>query len=147
MPNFFKDEKELKEIWSKPNTLKELLERLDEAGFGKSQLRTLQELIKAESSDMYDVLKCVFNADIKPISREERAVRAKTIIFANLNEKQQEFIDFVLSKYIETGVGELDQEKLPTLLIAKYQSLPDAMQYMGTVENISSLFIDFQRHL
>ncbi len=107
----------------------------------------MQELIKAESSDLYDVLEYVFNADIKPISREERASRAKSIIFATLNDKQQEFIDFVLSKYIEAGVGELDQDKLPTLLVAKYKSLHDAMQYLGTVENISSLFIDFQKHL
>ena len=120
---------------------------MDDAGFGKSQLRTLQELIKAESSDLYDVLEYVFNSDIKPLTRQERAMRAKSIIFATLNDKQQEFIDFVLSKYIEAGVGELDQEKLPTLLVAKYQSLPDAMQYLGSVENISSLFIDFQKHL
>ena len=34
--------------------------------------------------------------------------------------KQKEFLEFVISKYIETGVDELDQEKLPHLLELKY---------------------------
>ena len=64
-----------------------------------------------------------------------------------MNDKQKEFIDFVLSKYVEAGVGELDQEKLPILLQTKYQSLEDAMGILGEVENISSLFIEFQKYL
>jgi len=40
-------------------------------------------------------------------------------IFAFLNIQQQEFFDFILSKYIETCVEELDQEKLPILLTNK----------------------------
>jgi type I restriction enzyme R subunit len=64
-----------------------------------------------------------------------------------LNDKQQEFIEFVLSKYAEVGVEELDQEKLPILLTNKYQSLEEAMDILGDVRNISTLFIDFQKHL
>jgi type I restriction enzyme R subunit len=72
---------------------------------------------------------------------------SQATIFAILNYNQKEFIEFVLSKYVETGVEELDQEKLPTLLINKYQSLEDAKDILGTVANISSLFIEFQKHL
>jgi len=64
-----------------------------------------------------------------------------------LNDKQKEFIEFVLSKYIETGVEELDQEKLPILLTNKYQSLEDAKEILGDVSNITSLFIEFQQYL
>jgi len=49
--------------------------------------------------------------------------------------------------FFETGVEELDQEKLPTLLINKYQSLEDAKDILGSVANISSLFIEFQKYL
>jgi len=147
LPNFFKSEDELREIWSNPQTRKTLLEKLDEAGFGKNELTTLQKLINAEKSDLFDVLEYVFDSDIKPITREERATRAKATIFALLNEKQKEFIEFVLNKYVEAGVSELDQEKLPILLQTKYQSLEDALEVLGDVQNISSLFIDFQRHL
>lgn len=147
LPNFFKDEKELREIWSNPQTRKTLLEKLDEAGFGKEELTTLQKLINAEKSDLFDVLEYVFDSDFKPITREARATRAKATIFALLNDKQKEFIEFVLNKYVEAGISELDQEKLPILLQTKYQSLEDAKEILGDVQNISSLFIEFQKYL
>ena len=48
---------------------------------------------------------------------------------------------------IQTGVNELDQEKLPFLLTNKYQSLEDAKEMLGDPANISRLFIEFQKHL
>ena len=147
LPNFFKSEEELRKIWSNPITRRTLLEKLEEAGFGLEELNTLKKLIDAEKSDLFDVLEYVFNSDIKPITREERATRAKATIFALINDRQKEFIEFVLSKYVEAGVEELDQSKLPVLLTTKYQSLEDAMGILGDVQNISSLFIEFQKHL
>ncbi|MEY3289859.1 MAG: hypothetical protein RLZZ419_2101 [Pseudomonadota bacterium] len=93
------------------------------------------------------MLEYVFNSDIKPITREARVAAAQANIFALLNAQQKEFIDFVLSKYIETGVEELGQEKLATLLNIKYHSLEDAKDVLGSVATISSLFIEFQKHL
>ena len=147
LPSFFKSEDELRTIWSNPLTRKTLLEKLNEAGYGKEQLSILQQLIDAEKSDLYDVLEYVFNSDIKPMTREARVAAAQATIFALLNNKQKEFIEFVLTKYIETGVEELDQEKLPILLVNKYQSLEDAKEELGDVAKISSLFIEFQKHL
>ncbi|MBK6824139.1 MAG: DEAD/DEAH box helicase family protein [Saprospiraceae bacterium] len=147
LPNLFKSEDELRTLWSNPITRRTLLEKLDAAGFGREELTTLQKLIDAEKSDLFDVLEYVFNSDIKPMTREARVAAAQATIFALLNNKQKEFIEFVLSKYIETGVEELDQEKLPILLTNKYQSLEDAKSILGDVANISRLFIEFQEHL
>ena len=147
LPNLFKSEEELRTLWSNPITRKTLLEKLDEAGFGTEELNTLKKLVNAEKSDLFDVLEYVFNSDIKPISREERVSRAEATIFALLNEQQKEFIEFVLIKYIETGVSELDQEKLAPLLTNKYQSLEDAKEILGEVADIRELFIEFQKHL
>lgn len=147
LPNLFKSEDELRTLWSNPITRRTLLEKLDAAGFGKEELTTLQKLIDAEKSDLFDVLEYVFNSDIKPMTREARVAAAQATIFALLDNKQKEFIEFVLSKYIETGVEELDQEKLPILLTNKYQSLEDAKDILGDVANISRLFIEFQQHL
>ncbi len=147
LPNFFKDEEELRTIWSKPDTRKTLLDSLEEAGFGKDSLNTLKQLINAEQSDLFDVLEYVFNSDIEPITREARVAAAQTDIFSSLNDKQKDFLEFVLSKYIDTGVEELAQDKLSVLLTNKYQSLEDAKEVLGDVANISSLFIDFQKHL
>ena len=147
LPNLFKSEAELRELWSNPMTRKTLLGKLDDAGFGKEELTTLQQLIEAEKSDLFDVLEFVFNSDIKPMTREERVAAAQATIFALLDNKQKEFIEFVLSKYIETGVEELDNEKLPILLTNKYQSLEDAKEVLGDVSNIKKLFEEFQKHL
>lgn len=147
LPKFFKSEDELREIWSNPITRKSLLEQLEAAGYGKEELANLQKLIDAEKSDLFDVLEYVFNSDIKPITREARVAGAQSTIFSTLNNQQKEFIEFVLSKYIETGVEELDQEKLPDLLKIKYQSLEDAKEELGEPTGISSLFINFQQFL
>lgn len=147
LPKLFKDEEELRKLWSNPMTRKILLENLDAAGFPKDDLLTLQKLVDMEKSDLYDVLEYVFNGDYIAMTREARAKAAEATIFALLNDQQKEFITFVLSKYIETGVDELDQEKLPILLTNKYQSLEDAKEILGDVANISRLFIEFQEHL
>lgn len=147
LPTFFHDEAELRNIWGNPLTRKVFLAKLEEAGYGKDVLHTLQQLINAEKSDLFDVLEYVFNSQFMPLTREERAKVAHSTIFAILNEKQKEFIDFVLSKYIETGVEELDQEKLPIMLTSKYQSFEDASAQLGDLAKVRELFIEFQQYL
>jgi type I restriction enzyme R subunit len=146
LPDFFKDEEQLRAIWSKPDTRKALLEKLAEAGFGKEQLQIMQSLINAEKSDLFDVLEYVSYA-VQPITREVRVAKAQSDIFSALSNEQKQFIEFVLSKYIQTGVEELDQEKLPDLLKLKYHALDDALQVLGSVQTIKNMFVEFQKFL
>lgn len=147
LPNLFKSEAELRKQWSKPFTRKILLEKLDAAGFPKSDLLIVQSLVNMEKSDLFDVLEYVFNGNYNSLTREQRVAASQATIFAILDDKQKEFIEFVLSKYVETGVDELDIEKLPTLLTNKYQSLEDAKEVLGKVSEISKLFEEFQKYL
>jgi type I restriction enzyme R subunit len=147
LPKVFQSEEELRKLWGNPLTRRILLEKLEELGFSRDDLTTLQKLINAEKSDLFDVLEYVFNSDIRPISREDRVAAAHATIFALLTPEQREFIEFVLTKYIETGVDELDQEKLPILLQNKYMSLEDAKAVLGDIPHIRQMFIDFQKHL
>jgi len=146
LPKFFKNEAELRKIWSDPKTRKALLNKLDEAGYGLDQLKELQKLINKENSDLFDVLEYISFA-IKPISREERVAKAQSDIFKSLDNHQKEFLEFVLSKYIEDGVEELDQEKLPELLKIKYDTVRDATDILGNVTKIKDTFINFQKFL
>ncbi len=146
LPEFFKSEAELRGIWSNPITRKAFLTKMAETGYGKTELKTIQTLIDAEKSDLFDVLEYISFA-IKPISRELRVARAQSFIFDSLDSRQKEFLEFVLSKYIEDGVEELDQEKLPHLLTLKYQAIDDAMKILGGVEKVKNTFINFQKHL
>ena len=146
MPEFFKSEEELRKIWSNPTTRKAFLEKIAEKGFGKDELETLQKMIDAEQSDLFDVLTYI-SFLTKPISRVERVEQSKDKIFEGLDEKQKEFLGFVLLKYEERGVEELDEEKLPVLLNLKYHAIANAEQSLGDVDGIRSIFFNFQKAL
>jgi type I restriction enzyme R subunit len=148
LPEFFRDEDELRAIWSLPDTRKKLLEGLAEKGFGKDQLGEMQKIIDAENSDLFDVLAHVAFA-MQPISREERAGTARGEIHDHFSDKQQAFLDFVLAHYVREGVEELEQEKLTKLLRLRYHdSIPDAVADLGgDIAEIRNLFSGFQRYL
>src|SRR5713226_1262748 len=147
LPEFFKDEAELRALWSAPDTRKKLLEGLAEKGFGKEQLAEMQKIIDAEKSDLFDVLAHVAYA-LPPLTREERATRAKVVISTHFNSKQRVFLNFVLSQYVKVGVQELDQEKLSPLLKLKYNNaIADAVADLGRPEEIGKVFSGFQKYL
>jgi type I restriction enzyme R subunit len=147
LPEFFKDEAELRAIWSAPETRAKLLQGLAEKGFGHDQLAEMQKIIDAEKSDLFDVLAHVAYA-MPPLTREVRAANAKVYINTRFNAKQQVFLDFVLSHYVSVGVEELDQNKLTTLLRLKYNdSIVDAVADLGAPDEIGKVFSGFQRFL
>ncbi|WP_435136785.1 EcoAI/FtnUII family type I restriction enzme subunit R [Formosa sp. A9] len=145
LPALFKSEEELRAIWSLPNTRKKLLEELSEMGYSESQLEDLRNMIHGEDSDLYDVL-CYVAYQSELLPRLERASRAK-VQMNDYNSKQQEFLNFVLDKYVEDGVNELDDSKLSPLLILKYNSIADAKRELGDIKSIRESFIGFQSHL
>jgi len=147
LPEFFKNEEELRTIWSRPDTRKKLLEGLTEKGFGKDQLAEMQKIIDAEKSDLFDVLAHVAYA-LPPLTREERSAKARVIITQHFNTKLQVFLGFVLSHYESIGVEELDQSKLTPLLKLKYHdSIADAVADLGRPEEIGHVFAGFQKYL
>ena len=146
IPELFKNENELRTIWSRPDTRKALLAGLSEKGYDAEQLTEISCLINAEKSDLYDVLAYIAYAAV-PISRRERVLAHKSLIFSKYVGKQQEFLDFVLDQYIKDGVEELDRSKLPQLLELKYHTIHDAIKELGSVANISEVFIGFQQYL
>lgn len=146
LPSFFKNEAELRQIWSNPTTRKAFLQKIAELGYGKEELENLQRLIDAEESDLFDVLAYVAFAT-QPITRNDRVNESQSEILKGLNDNEIEFIEFVLSKYVETGVDELDEEKLPKLLNLKYHAISDAQEKLGDVVKIRTVFFDFQKAL
>ena len=107
----------------------------------------MQKIIDAEKSDLFDVLAHVAYA-LAPLTREERAAKARIVITQHFNSKQQVFLDFVLAHYVTIGVEELDQAKLNPLLRLKYHdSLADAVTDLGRPEEIGRVFSGFQQYL
>lgn len=148
MPDLFKNEDELRELWSVPSTRKKLLQQLEEAGFPATELEAIQELISAKASDLFDVLEYVKYA-LTPITRASRAKLSRSILESELEAKQLDFIDFLVSQYVHSGVGELDDAKLETLLEIKYVDVFNAIKILGNdqVDVVRNLFLKFQKNL
>jgi type I restriction enzyme R subunit len=146
LPRFFKDEDELRRLWSKPDTRKALLQSLAEKGFGPEQLLEISRMINAEKSDVFDVLAYIAFA-LAPITRSERVEARKDEIFMRYDGRLQAFLDFVLAQYIKQGVEELDQGKLGHLLELKYHTVSDAAEQLGGVPVIRDTFVGFQQYL
>jgi type I restriction enzyme R subunit len=147
LPEFFKDEDQLRRIWSDPETRSALVVGLGEKGFGRDALAEMQRIIEAENSDLFDVLAYVAFAS-PPISRERRADYARKRIHTSYTDKQEAFLDFVLSQYVAEGVDELASAKLSALLRLMYHNaIQDAVVDLGRPEQIREVFTGFQQYL
>jgi len=113
----------------------------------EEQLGEMQRIINADDSDIYDFLAYVAYA-LPKLTRTKRADKAKVEIHNNVDEKQEDFLDFALDQYVNVGVDELSKEKLTPLLRLKYvDSVSDAIQGLGNPYEIKTVFSGFQRYL
>jgi type I restriction enzyme R subunit len=144
LPTLFKDEAELRALWGDPVTRKELLSALSERGYGAEQLTEIRRMIAAEKSDLFDVLAYIAFA-LPTVTRRERVDARRAAALSSFDEKLQAFLDFVLGQYVERGIDELDQDKLPDLLRLKYGGVNDATARLGAnPKAIRQAFVGFQ---
>ena len=146
LPDFFKDEERLRMLWSNPATRARLLRELSLRGFDADKLKSMQKLIDAENSDIYDVLRYVAFAK-ETLTREFRAGHINSKFFGELSEDEEGFVRFVLNKYEQTGVDELSEQNLANLLHIKYGSSHDAVKRLRSVNNILRRFLELQEKL
>lgn len=146
LPDFFSSEEELRKVWSKPDTRKEFLNKLEREGYNLDRLNEVKKALNAQKSDVFDVLAYLaYNTEM--ITREERVVNRKTEIMSHYDYKQQEFLNFVLEQYIREGVTELDTGRLGALMSLKYGTPFNAMQILGNTQDVRTMFYDFQQYL
>ena len=84
-PTFFTSEAALREIWSKPDTRKKLLDGLAEKGYSLEGLEELKRLVEAEKSDLYDVLAYIA-FERNPETRQVRVDSRKDLIFSHYSD-------------------------------------------------------------
>ena len=72
---------------------------------------------------------------------------AQRSVYTFLNERQRDFISFILTNYIQDGVDELDIAMLSSSLTSKYGSVYEGLKQLGDVDEIKRVFVDFQKHL
>jgi type I restriction enzyme, R subunit len=146
LPELFKDEDELRELWSDPDTRKALIERLAERGYDALVLMQIRTAIMAEKSDLFDVLAYIAYSS-EPMTRAERAESGEEVIAHEYDEKLAAFLNYVLRQYVNTGVEDLDRSKLPDYLKIKYGAYAQGAQELGGAEAVVGAFVGFQKHL
>ena len=145
LPDFFQSSEDLHKIWSDPETREALLDKMNEAGYGKDILCDIRKLIDAENCDLLDVLEYIAYATT-PIERKERAQRL-TGYTNNLGDAQRQFIEYMINAYVQSGIDELRMDKLKTLLELKFGSVGEGITALGGVPSARQTFKDFQYHL
>ena len=146
LPELFKNEDELREQWSNPQTRTALLQSLAERGFDEDKLQALKDLIDAKDSDVYDVLRYVAYAR-ETMTRLERAGIVREYYLEQLDDSEKEFIGFVLKTYETEGENELTLENLKPLVELKYHTLQDAIAKLGQPDEIVHDYLELQKEL
>ena len=146
LPELFRDEDELRALWSDPDTRKALLGRLAERGYDALVLIQIKDAINAKDSDIYDVLGHIAYSR-NMITREHRAEAGKRRIEVSYDDKIAGFLDFVLGHYVDTGVESLDRSQLPDYLKLKYGTLSEGGAALGGMQSVIDAYIGFQKQL
>ena len=145
LPDFFSSSEDLHKIWADPETREALLDKMNEAGYGKDILRDIRRFIDEENWDLLDVLEYIAYATT-PIERKERAQRLMDYT-RTLNDVQKQFVEYLTMAYIQSGIDELRMDKLKTLLELKFGSVGEGINALGGVPIARQTFKDFQYHL
>lgn len=146
LPELFKDEDELTELWSNPDTRKALLEGLADRGYDALVLSQIQDCIKAEESDLFDVLAYIAYSTT-PITREDRAEKGRAVVTSSYDDKLAEFLNYVLGQYVEEGVEDLSRDKLSDYLTIQFGSPAQGATALGGIDKAIESYIGFQAHL
>jgi type I restriction enzyme R subunit len=146
LPEFFKDEDELRKLWSDPDTRQRLIDGLADRGFSREALSEMQKAVEAQDSDLFDVLAYVAFA-VPPVPRLDRAEAAKAATLKSVSDKQGAFIEFLLAQYVDRGIDELASSRLKLLLELRYGDTQNAFAEIGQPEKVRALFLEAQRGL
>ena len=147
IPRFFDGAEDLRKKWEHPDTRKEVLDRLEQEGFGEDKLLMIQRVMQKEKCDLLDVLEYLAYSE-QPIERAERVRRVKEKYFNDLAEEQSNFFTFILDFYVRNGFKELAMDKLKDFINIKYNSMTDAKRMLNmTVQDLRAQYIALQSAL
>ena len=147
IPRFFDGAEDLRKKWEHPDTRKEVLDRLEQEGFGEDKLLMIQRVMQKEKCDLLDVLEYLAYSE-QPIERAERVRRVKEKYFNDLAEEQSNFFTFILDFYVRNGFKELAMDKLKDFISIKYNSMTDAKRKLDmTAQDLRAQYIALQSAL
>lgn len=150
LPELYKDEKQLRAIWSQPDTREELLQNMERLGFDEEQLATLQKMFQAQDCDIYDVLAHVsFSVEMKKRKERAEVVRHdEAFLESYSSEKARDLLLFILERYEHDGVKELQTDRLGELIRLKnLGTVRETGKLFGGLDKLKAAYYALQRRL
>jgi type I restriction enzyme, R subunit len=140
----FTDAKSFREAWADPERRQEVLTELESKGISLEQLA---EITGKDDADPFDLI-CFVAYDLQPITRRERADRAKkSATFAALSGKAREIIDLILEKYVQFGANELNAHVLEVKPFSEMGNVMEIATLFGGAPNLLKALDDLQKSL
>ncbi len=145
LPEFYKDEHQLRILWADPKTRQDLLKSLSSIWLDKEQFDDLKKIFEAEKSDIFDILAHLsFNLDIK--YRQERSKYGLWIIEKYKSLKAKEFLEFLLSLYVKNWILDFRKDNLSSkiALFNRWETREIAEEFWGIAE-LQNAYLELQR--
>ena len=149
LPAIYKDEAQLRNIWSNPDTRADLLIQLGELGFDNVQLNDLRTMIATPECDIFDVLSHIsFNSNLMTRKQRVKFVKDKPEFFeVYKNLEAREFLQFILKHYEDYGIEELQRDKLGDLVKLKLGTPKDAKTAFGDMKTLLGAYYKLQANI
>lgn len=147
LPNFYKDEHQLRMLWSNPETREELLNWLSHIWLDTEQLDDLKNIFEANDSDIFDILAHLsYGSDIK--YRSERSIYWEEIVDKYESLKAKEFLEFLLALYVKNWILEFRKDWLSSKiqLFNRWQARELAEEFWW-VEELKNAYYEMQKSL
>lgn len=140
----YRDARSFREAWTDPGTRQTIVAELENRGISLEQLA---EITNQTDADPFDLI-CFVAFDLKPMTRRERADRAKkAATFAALSDKAREIIDLILDKYVQFGTNELNAHVLEVKPISEKGNVMEIAALFGGAPNLLKALDDLQKSL
>ncbi len=149
LPDLYKNETQLRQLWANPETRKGAFEYLRNKNIAEEHLESLKQIIDAKDCDIFDVLNHISNHKAL-LTRTQRAstVRNNHQFFGVYKDLQaQEFLHFLLERYEQDGIKELDRSNLSELIKLKKMDTSEVISIFGGADKLIEAFIELQKEL
>lgn len=147
LPHFYKDESQLRMLWSSPETRDDLLQSLSKIWLDTEQLEDLKNMFEADSSDIFDILSHLsFDSDIK--YRSERSIFWEEVVEKYSSLKAKEFLEFLLALYVKNWILDFRKDWLSSKisLFNKWEAREIAEEFWG-IQELKTAYYEVQKSL
>lgn len=81
------------------------------------------------------------------MTRSERAGIVRDFYLEQLHDDEKKFVQFILNTYEQSGEKELSMDNLRRLVELQYHTMSEAVQKLGTAEEIVEDYLKLQEEL